>query len=691
MKKLFILGLAAIGLIFITSSCKKDKPVENDDPIIVVSDNSAELSKRISYVNEPLDIGGKQHQVKSATVVDPIVPTPEMDCSTGCTTVIDGVYNDNITIKNGDVVCITETGVFTGGIKMQGGTLSVCGTANVSYISTGRGTIVVNQTGTYACSSLSIDPQLTFAVYGTLDVPSWTSVSIKGQFENHSNMSFAAISVDAQGAFYNDGIIELSQGFVTNNLAENHGSMTMGGQLSINNNSSFVNTCSLSVGTNIPINDILINESFIEVGGAVYSNNNSDLEMGEGSLLTCDKIIINSDIYNTGSSYAMIQAVTRIAMNGGDVSGKIDLCCADGITNWSGTVGPEVSYCQAYIPPTDCNPGHGEPLLPEFTLVAEVDPPVLEGSNLSATSVQIIGDRAYVSYHLHGEPYGAAIEIFQLNATGTPVIEQQLLSTIYDFNELKLDDVSVGNTRKMWVMGSQNLSSSETLNSPAILAELVLQNELMADPYIDLVVDLEGYSGNSVQKNGNNLICVTGSDGGISVLDYTTKGINSFTTLDFAKYLSLYDNNLISLTASETDAMLYHYPATNPDYSAPDFSQSIGSIEPRDGKSVVHINGDKAYVACGAAGLKVFNSATLEGPVLSYNAEDGNSNGVDSDDDLVYVANGAGGMFILNRADLSVIGNYKFDGSANFVTAGGNNYIFLANGTGGLIIIHRNQ
>ncbi len=691
MKRILFYLLFVTAGSLVLSSCVKDRPEEPEEPFLTVNDNSSELSKRITYINEPLDIGGDSGGQKSTLNIDPIVPTPEMDCATGCTMVISNTYSGELKIKNGETVCITETGVFTGGLKMQGGTLSVCGTANVSYISTGNGTIVVNQTGTYSASSIYIDPQLTFAVYGTLDLPSSASMDVKGQFENHSTVSFASVSTSAQGVLYNAGNMSITNGLSINDRVENHGTLDIGGQLSLNNSASLINTCTLTIGANFTIDNTLINESYIEVGSNVYLNNNAEIEMKGGALFSCNKITVNGDIYNNDGDYAMIEATNQLAMNGGDVAGKIDLCCPNGVTDWGGSVGPQVSYCTAYIPPTECNPGHGEPLEPQFTLVANVPPIVLDGNNLSATSVQIIGDLAYVSYHLHGEPYGAAIEVFQLNENGQPVILQQLLSSNFDFNELKLDDATNGNTRKMWVMGSQKISSSEELISPAILAELTLESDLMVEPYIDLIVDLSGYSGNSVQKDGAALIAVTGSDGGITVLDYATKNLLDYTPLAFAKYLSVNGNNIISLTASETEATLYHYPQSAPDFSSPDFSEDIGSIEPRDGKSVVHLDNNRAYVACGEAGLKVYNASDLNGPVLSFNPEQGNSNGVDSDDDIVYLANGAGGLYLLNKSDLEVIGNYKFDGSANFVTAGGNDYIFLANGTGGLFIIHRDE
>ena len=57
-------------------------------------------------------------------------------------------------------------------------------------------------------------------------------------------------------------------------------------------------------------------------------------------------------------------------------------------------------------------------------------------------------------------------------------------------------------------------------------------------------------------------------------------------------------------------------------------------------------------------------------------------------DKYVYLANGKSGLHILKKDKLEEVGNYNYDGSANYVAAKGN-LILVANGTGGLKVIVR--
>lgn len=96
-------------------------------------------------------------------------------------------------------------------------------------------------------------------------------------------------------------------------------------------------------------------------------------------------------------------------------------------------------------------------------------------------------------------------------------------------------------------------------------------------------------------------------------------------------------------------------------------------------------------MATGQDGLKVFDIVTMSStPVGTFDPSVGLTNGVATDNDYAYVANGESGLYILNKSDLTQVGNYKYNGSANFVDASGR-FVFVANGIGGLKIIRRDN
>ena len=70
-------------------------------------------------------------------------------------------------------------------------------------------------------------------------------------------------------------------------------------------------------------------------------------------------------------------------------------------------------------------------------------------------------------------------------------------------------------------------------------------------------------------------------------------------------------------------------------------------------------------------------------------AGNGLANSVKVLDGLVYLANGSDGLIILDENDLSMLQNYKYDGSCNYVAIE-KDLVFVANGsTGGLIILQK--
>ena len=669
--------LFLISILLLTVSC--EMRVENSKSSVNVSSEEDKLSERVSYVNEPIDLFSSASKsasinTKSASVGEvAITLTSPMTVTDDYTQVISGNYSQALTVNKGDVICVAEDAVFTGTLNMNGGILAVFGKVDMgwNWFLGGSGTVMVSSGASFYVNYFENTSGIKLVNYGSLSFSEWSGLNIAGQFENYSNLVVNSISLKVGGKLYNSGKITINNSFIVEGIFENEGKIDVKSNLYLNANGEFENYCSVTVKETMTVDGTLVNYSYVKVSGDLYINPNNGVELKGNSLISVKNVTLDSDIRNNDEALAVIYATGEITHNKGNVDDMVLITNLDD---------------ECYVPGDDCSPGYGN--VPVFSLVAEVASPSIDGEKLSATSVQVIDNMAYVTYHLNGEEYGGAIEVIELDQLGVPKIKQQLSSSDYDFNELKLaDNETFGNQRKMWVVGAQRLSSSETIKTPAIMAEFTLADKLIKEESIDAVVDIDGYSGNSVQSLDDVVLVTSGSNGGISVIDNGSSSVSSFTSLEFMKYLVVSDEYIISLTASITGAQLQSYSVASSDLSTPERVADLGQIDPYDGKLVLTVDDEEIYVACGTSGLKIYDTETLE-EIADYETVDGITNGVVTDDDFVYLANGSGGLEIVKKHSLTKLGVYDFDGSANYVAVQ-DGYIFIVNGTGGLKILYR--
>lgn len=653
--------------------------VEESKPKVVLNSQEEDFLERVNYVNTPLDIfssttKGASLSSKSTTVEEALIDlTSPMKEGDAYTRVIDGEYSQALTVEVGDVICISSNAIFTGTLNMNGGTLAVFGKVDMgwNWFLGGSGLIIINSGASFYVNYFEHTSGIKLVNYGSLSFSEWSGFNIAGQFENYSDLTVNSVSLKSGGKFYNSGRITVNNSVTIDDVFENEGSVDVKSNFYLNANGQLLNYCSFFVKEMMTVDGYLGNYSYLKVSGDLFLNSKRGVELFGNSLIEVNNVTIDAEVSNSDDAIAIVYSTGSIIHNSGSVDDNVMITTLED---------------ECYVSSTSCSPGYG--LVPEFSLVAEIASPIIGGQALSATSVHIVEDVAYVTYHLNGEKYGGAIELIALDEVGRPMIKQQFSSSDFDFNELSLDDhVSYGNKRKMWVVGAQRLSSSETLQSPAMMAEFTIFDNMITDENIGDIVDVEGYSGNSVQRLDDVLLVTSGSNGGVSVIDNATKSVSSFSTLDFMKYLIVSDDHIVSLIASITGAQLQCYSSSSSDFSTPECVADLGVINPYDGKLVLTIDNEEVFVACGSSGIKVFDIESLE-QLAEYEPENGITNGVVTDDDFVYLANGSGGLEILEKHNLSPVGVYDFDGSANYVAVQ-DGYIFIANGTGGLEILYR--
>ncbi|MBF8248183.1 MAG: hypothetical protein HW374_983, partial [Bacteroidetes bacterium] len=190
--------------------------------------------------------------------------------------------------------------------------------------------------------------------------------------------------------------------------------------------------------------------------------------------------------------------------------------------------------------------------------------------------------------------------------------------------------------------------------------------------------------------------------GGLSILSQTTllPIVSSDLFLD-ARAVDIYGSSIVAMQG--TPARLRKYlVATN----AFQTSYTVGGATIAESKSALVVLFDRALVAVGDGGLKVFDlvngvitDSVARASVSGLTPDKTVTNAVSVNGDLVFLANGEAGVYVVQSArnletqstgatNLTLLGKMQFGTaeSANFV-ASKNSLLFIATGLGGLKIV----
>lgn len=370
-----------------------------------------------------------------------------------------------------------------------------------------------------------------------------------------------------------------------------------------------------------------------------------------------------------------------------------------------------------------CNPGNGkaEESKP-FDPIAIIDGPTHSHNHLSATCIQPVGGRAYVSFHLNGEykdneenyvptsEHMGCVEVYDVTEQNAQ-ITSWLMNQDFDFNHMIVDDgkvYTVGDTKKYGAtLGVINLDGNGVFGQYEMGAEG--REDVMT--YYNLYKKTEanrGSSGNCIIRDGE-YFRVASYQGfqTLKVSDLKSDDAAFIPTTGSAKHIAQGGGYIVTLNldekgveASTGTVTVYSAWGTQTD------SFKTETITPIDGKNVIATDGTSIYVALGETGVAKYSmSGELQGE-YSWIAEKLQSdptykgkpcaNGLDVDDNYVYVANGGAGMIVLDKKDMKRVARYSHkygekDGeplyySANYVQKVGN-LIYIAYGRNGLEIV----
>jgi len=360
-----------------------------------------------------------------------------------------------------------------------------------------------------------------------------------------------------------------------------------------------------------------------------------------------------------------------------------------------------------------------------FKLIAQVNPPSVDGQLLGATSVVIIEDKAYVTYNLRGEDHKGAVDIIDIADPKKP----ELLQTLA-FKDMDVNGAYVRNNY-LYLIGGMDYShlaelvaqatgqaqnSDDFAINKAIVERYRLDSGLLTDESIkeSVLTWLPGYQTTSIYSppaNDDGKVYVTAGDyekAGVFVLDAETLKVTAQQTFDDAKYLHISDAAvqpaIAVLKGSKTGADGYlGYDRLSADSDFNLSFMNIGSVNTNETKNTVFLYSDIAYLGLGAGGMKAFDINTKsKTPVYTVGADQFDEandivcNAVSADAKYIYLAAGEGGLWIAPRdsegpaGELAIYSSISFgvDKSANFVyTDPKNHLVFAAGGEAGLVII----
>lgn len=376
------------------------------------------------------------------------------------------------------------------------------------------------------------------------------------------------------------------------------------------------------------------------------------------------------------------------------------------------------------IKKTECNPnGYNADQKPTkeptLDLISSID--YNHDHDISATCIQSLNGKLYMSYHTRGDKkHGGCVEVFSPVENNKIKLEQYLCDDQKDLDFNHLLAVKLKSDKRMvYLPGSSNKKG-------AMLAYIPIQdNQLLADESKSITTTINGKdtviyekplqfiqmnpATAEYAKKGYDENCVVYNDETNHLIVATTKGylvynadtyneIDKISKPGKVKHIAIGNGKIVTVhldreATNETEAI----PATveifdqkTEDLSNPTKSFSISTIEPNNGKNVVRVDDNKIYVCRGAAGMYVYDMKGNElwhyqmpSPTISEGENAGKykgyANGCYVGKKYVYIAYGGFGLVVLDKETHKVIAHRSVHKSANYVIEY-KGYIYVAYG-----------
>ncbi|MCF7922805.1 MAG: hypothetical protein K9M55_08900 [Candidatus Marinimicrobia bacterium] len=326
-----------------------------------------------------------------------------------------------------------------------------------------------------------------------------------------------------------------------------------------------------------------------------------------------------------------------------------------------------------------------------LVLIAEVDPPSIDGQTLQATDVFIKSNIAYVSYNMVGEPYLGAVDIFDIKDEEDPELKSSMLFTDSDVNGLTFKD------NDLYLAMATN---RDEFDSPAVVEKVRIHNDQLTDE--TETFDVPSWAATDVEVTGNHLFVTSGADGGyVTVIRLNNNEVVFSYPVEDARGVATDGTDVAVVAGTPARLVTFDYDSGE---LLNDYALEGASIE--FSKSTIEIHRRKAVLALGDGGTQIIcldsgePIETIASPVVAdLDPSVTVTNAASTDSKTLYMSNGEAGVYVAYTSDkfdskdcdvenLQLIGQFRFDDlqSVNHVKADGN-YLFIAGGLGGLKIL----
>lgn len=345
-----------------------------------------------------------------------------------------------------------------------------------------------------------------------------------------------------------------------------------------------------------------------------------------------------------------------------------------------------------------------------LNLIAEVEPPVVNGDKVQATMVSIFGNsaRAAVSYNVQGSDYLGAVDALQVTSGNGNSIR---IRSGVEFSNAKANAVHFG-TGGLWVaLSSEDPALTENNGFSAVKKFSVSGFKINNNT---TNAGLPGFAANSVKEVGGRIYITSGNNAGLTILNSDLSEQIAYIDIPGARWVDVHMGENEDDENEEWIAVLSSTPenGTASLYVINKNTLEIINEFPFDGagtpeaKSTVELHGELALIAAGKAGTifmdiitgEIITTILIPDPASQGLNEDAvETNAVSADEEYIFISNGEAGVFVAeanidlgnyNSGDeltVELIGHLKFDDfqSVNHV-AFRNNSLFVASGMGGV-------
>ena len=420
----------------------------------------------------------------------------------------------------------------------------------------------------------------------------------------------------------------------------------------------------------------------------------------------------NRSIFCLLGVFALTSCFDQILLPDVETDGRLT------VTNDEEALSERLSYVEVEIPidplspasPTSAALLRGAAAPPtrstvSLTLVAELDPPTVDGQVVQATSISPPRRFTFlVSYNTKGNPFVGAVD-YVINPFGlTPRLVSAVTFSDSDVSAVGLDDE--------WFYAAQATAASG-FATPAAIERLTLASSGILLENNDRF-DLTSFAATSVLPLGTEVYVTTGDEGHVYALDTSDMSTVGRFALDDARWVAHDADNGRIVVAQGTPGRISVFQEGD----FPGGSMTLLNTFPFPGadvpesKSTVEIVGGKAFIAAGLEGVQVMclddgqivGSVPLPDPAdLQLDPSVVVTNAVTVDEDLMFISNGEAGVYVAAGAaefastpcdapqTITMLGHLRFDDlqSVNHVDYE-NKRLLIAAGLGGLKIVRVN-